>query len=162
MTEKTKHEFVDDNPYLVYSGDINASYNADSGSGGGGGGGDAGDNGVFYVTITSETPMDNWSNDDTNPTLLSSDKSHAEILQAITDGKTIIVKAPLSDEETSKELAYLPLINHGENTAAGTNFIVFNLIMMTGVSSLTAYQVVFLSGTALTNVAGFKRIYSFA
>lgn len=48
MTAKTKHAFVDDNPYLVYSGDVDTSYNGDSGGGGGGGGGDAG---VFWVEI---------------------------------------------------------------------------------------------------------------
>lgn len=96
MTEKTKHEFVDDNPYLVYSGDIDASYSGDSGSGGGGGG-DAG-SGVFWVEITgnSKNP-DEWANnpatDETATTDFTLSATVNEITEAINAGKIVKVIA---------------------------------------------------------------------
>lgn len=143
MTEKTKHEFVDDNPYLVYSGEVNTSYSGDSGSGGGGGGGgDAGDSDVFWVTITSESPMNEWSTVETNPTTLSSDKSYTEIVQAVKDGKTVIAKTPLYNVLGGENLAFLPLVYYGENADDNITSIYFNLVMETA-GNLNTYHVNF-------------------
>lgn len=54
--EKTKHEFVDDNPYLVYSGEPDTSVD----NAGGGGGGDD-DSPFLYVTVTED--LSTWTDE---------------------------------------------------------------------------------------------------
>lgn len=49
---KTKHEFIDDNPYLVYSGEPESTL--DNAGGGGGGGGD---NANLFVIEVVNSPM---------------------------------------------------------------------------------------------------------
>lgn len=93
MTSRTKHEFVDDNPYLVYSGDADTSYDGDSGSGGGGGGGS--DSDILWVEIYGGIGPYNWA---TNPssdieatTNFSLTASVEEIKEAVDAGKIVKV-----------------------------------------------------------------------
>ena len=151
MTAKTKHAFVDDNPYLVYSGDVDTSYSGDSGGGGGGGGGD--DEKTFFVTITGENPMDGWSGTLSDPETLSSDKSYTEIVQAIADGKTVIAKTPRYDLAGEENFAFLPLVYYGKDVIDNKIAINFEFVNLSE-SGYDVYHVWFKS----EQVTGF--IYS--
>ena len=154
MVAKTKHEFVDDNPYLVYSGDLDTSYDgaSESGGGGGGGGGDAGDN-TFYVTVTGTNLLTEWTDDQQNPEILSADKSYAEISQAVADGKNVIVKTPKTEEGTN--FALLPLVYY-ENPGTDTFFANFNLLELIPATA-GAYVRSYFVGVSSNSIAGFAK-----
>ena len=147
--EKTKHAFVDDNPYLVYSGEAEASLEG----GGGGGGGGGGNEKTFFVTITGDNPMEDWSGDLSDPETLSSDKSYTEIVQAIADGKTVIAKTPMFDLGGAENFAFLPLVYYGADIIDNKIVINFELVNLSE-SGYDVYHVWFKS----EQVVGF--IYS--
>lgn len=86
--EKTKHAFVDDNPYIVYSGDSDSTIdNAGGGSGGGGG-----NDGYFLVTVTNPESTDTGMTG-------TADKSKTEVINAINNGKIVFLKLQEYDPE---------------------------------------------------------------
>ena len=150
MTEKTKHSFVDDNPYLVYTGEPDTAIEGGSGSGSGDGGG-SGAGGILYVTITGEKVMENWSDDQANPETLSSDKSSTEILQAIADGKTVIAKTRMYDMEEIENFTFLPLVYYGDGV------ITFNAVVL-----LSDKYLSYLVNFNLNEVSGYVVNHSFS
>ena len=95
MTEKTKHSFVDDNPYLVYTGEPDTAIEGGSGSGSGSGGG-------MFIAST-ESKMDTWSSDGTTVVL---DKNPQDIISAIKSGKIVVIKTGVGLNAQSFEYLY--------------------------------------------------------
>ncbi len=129
MTKKTKHEFVDDNPYLVYSGDIDTSYNGDSGSGGGdgggGGGGDVGDNGIFVVHITG-AEVAGWSTVGTSNFNVT--ESIDDIVEAFLSGKKVIaIQVPRTSVPITDTLYQFDLNNVDIDSENDANNPVYNM-----------------------------------
>lgn len=140
MVAKTKHEFVDDNPYLVYSGDVDTSYDGASESGGGGGGGDAGDSGVFWVEILGDSKNpDNWP---INPGMsgstatLSLSATYDEIKNAINQGKIVKAISKNQNEDSSFNNYIFDLTTYTGATTGGSA-IFFEPFMYGGGSDLT-------------------------
>jgi hypothetical protein len=100
--EKTKHEFVDDNPYLVYSGEPDTS--VDNAGGGGGGGGT---NDIMRVYINEAA--NRWDLDTSGlyNTALTANHTVNEIVQAINDNKEVVVY--VKPNETVNRYFCLPL-----------------------------------------------------
>jgi len=83
MVEKTKHSFVDDNPYLVYTGEPDTSI--EGGSGGSGGSGS--DGGLFVVLANSNVTT--WSSSGTTVVL---DMPLKDIIDAVKAGNNVVIK----------------------------------------------------------------------
>ena len=111
--EKTKHAFVDDNPYLVYSGEPESTLDN---AGGGGGGGD--DSPFLYVTVDED--FGSWS---TDPTALTINESYETIVNALQAGKEVIFVVKHNTQGASWR--YLAKIN-GYAPDFSTLFAIFN------------------------------------
>ena len=92
--EKTKHQFVDDNPYLVYSGELDTSVDS-----AGDGGGDGGNEDVFIFNVNAS----NWK----QPTFNQEDIS--ALIAAMEQGKPVIVRETKDTGETDYSINYQQL-----------------------------------------------------
>lgn len=90
--EKTKHEFVDDNPYLVYSGEPESTL--DNAGGGGGGGGN--DSPFLYVTVSED--LSTWEPSGTSLTISESKET---IANAMRNNKIVMFVVNLTVATTS-------------------------------------------------------------
>ena len=86
--EKTKHQFVDDNPYLVYSGEPESTVDS-----AGGGGGD--DSPFLYVTVSED--LSTWTESGIQLTI---DVNKETIVNAIQAGKPVIFVVNLTDQRS--------------------------------------------------------------
>lgn len=103
MVEKTKHSFVDDNPYLVYAGEVDTSI--DGGSGGSGGSG-----GLFIINL--DTSIWDWTSSE-KP--VNKDKSDNEIMNAISSGKQIVLRAFTNNAHTGYVNLYFDRFSPGSD-----------------------------------------------
>lgn len=81
MVEKTKHSFVDDNPYLVYTGEPNMSIEDGSNSGSGSGG---------LIVVLANSNVTTWS---TSGTTILLNMPLKDIIDAVKAGSNVVIKA---------------------------------------------------------------------
>lgn len=114
---KTKHEFIDDNPYICYAPDADATI-ADTESGGGGGGGGDSESGVFIIDCIEAGNT------------FTVDKSMSDITAAYNSGKCIILATGVSDDD-SRSLYYLSSMEYDPESTPPYTFA-FKLVEIDG------------------------------
>lgn len=122
--EKTKHAFVDDNPYLVYSGEPDSTVD-DAGGGSGGGGGN---DGYFLITVTDLV-------DSTSGLTGKADKSKSEVLDAVNNGKIPFLKVEMSADNI-RVVYYLHLSSATLDNPTELKFNSIYLVSNEGVTDL--------------------------
>ena len=119
VVEKTKHAFVDDNPYLVYSGEPESTLdNA-------GGGSDSGNGSPFlYVTVNEE--LSRWTQNGIDLTISESRETIANAMQS---GKMVIFVVTIFignyDDGPLNEQRYIIANSLFTNNSVIADFILF-------------------------------------